>query len=214
MNIFLNQTRRTCSAIKQANASKKKTSPPHKKKFYATHTPPICLCLQPHEADPKAKSNGCNRKGFMYLRSMSDVHDKQTRSYNMSQIRSKDTKPELLVRKFLFANGFRFKLHDKKLSGTPDIVLPKLKTTIFVHGCFWHGHKDCKYFVVPKTRRKFWLDKINTNKKRDKENLLTLKKEGWKVFCIFECELKGIKQMKTLRKILTRLNKLSLSYQV
>jgi len=142
---------------------------------------------------------------------MSDVHDKQTRSYNMSQIKGKDTKPEIMVRKFLFANRFRYKLHDKKLSGKPDIVLPKLRTAIFVHGCFWHGHEDCKYFVVPKTRRKFWLDKINGNKKRDEENFLSLKNEGWKVFSIFECELKGTKQERTLKKILTRLNKLSLA---
>ena len=75
------------------------------------------------------------------------VHNKKTRSYNMSQIRAKNTKPEMLVRKFLHAQGFRYKLHDKKLPGKPDIVLPKYKTVIFIHGCFWHGHKDCKYFV-------------------------------------------------------------------
>lgn len=140
---------------------------------------------------------------------MSDVHDKQTRSYNMSRIKGKDTKPEIQVRKFLFANGFRYKLHDKKLAGKPDIVLPKLRTAIFVHGCFWHGHENCKYFVVPKTRTKFWLEKIHSNKKRDEENFLGLRNEGWKVFSIFECELKGQKQERTLNKILTRLNKLS-----
>lgn len=140
---------------------------------------------------------------------MRDVHDKQTRSYNMSQIKSKDTKPELLVRKFLFANGFRYKLHDKKLSGKPDIVLPKLRTAIFVHGCFWHGHENCRYYVVPKTRTKFWLKKIEGNKQRDDENFLRLKNESWKVFSIFECELKGTKQERTLNKILKRLNKLS-----
>lgn len=140
---------------------------------------------------------------------MSDVHNKQTRSYNMSQIKGKDTKPEIQVRKFLFANGFRYKLHDKKLSGKPDIVLPKLRTAIFVHGCFWHGHDNCRYFVVPKTRTKFWLDKIEGNKQRDLENFSQLRKEGWKVFTIFECKLKGDKQVRTLNKILTRLNKLS-----
>jgi DNA mismatch endonuclease (patch repair protein) len=140
---------------------------------------------------------------------MSDVHDKQTRNYNMSRIKGKNTKPEMLVRKFLFSNGFRYKLHDKKLSGKPDIVLPKLRTAIFVHGCFWHGHENCRYFVVPKTRAKFWLDKIEGNKQRDPENFSALKNEGWKVFTIFECELKGIKQERTLNKILTRLNKLS-----
>ena len=83
---------------------------------------------------------------------MTDVHDIKTRSFNMSQIKSKDTKPELLVRKFLFANGFRYRLNDKKLPGKPDIVLPKYKTSIFVNGCFCHGHQDCRYFVIPKTR--------------------------------------------------------------
>src|SRR3990172_2774500 len=101
---------------------------------------------------------------------MADVHNKKTRSYNMSQIKGKDTKPEILVRKFLFANGFRFRLHDKKLSGKPDIVLPKYKSVIFVHGCFWHGHENCKYFVVPKTRTKWWLKKIKGNKKKDLKN--------------------------------------------
>jgi len=85
----------------------------------------------------------------------------------MSQIKSKDTKPELLVRKFLFANGFRYKLHDKNLPGKPDIVLPKYKTVIFVHGCFWHGHVNCKYYVVPKTKTQWWLDKIGKNIERD-----------------------------------------------
>lgn len=127
----------------------------------------------------------------------------------MSQIKSKDTKPELLVRKFLFAKGFRYKLHDTKLFGKPDIVLPKLRTAIFVHGCFWHGHENCKYFVVPKTRTKFWLKKIEGNKQRDLENYSQLKNEGWKVFTIFECELKAQKQERTLNKILTQLNKLS-----
>ncbi|MBI4946542.1 MAG: DNA mismatch endonuclease Vsr [Bacteroidetes bacterium] len=79
---------------------------------------------------------------------MADVHDKLTRSYNMSQIRSKNTKPEILVRKFLFAKGLRFRLYDSKLPGKPDIVLPKYKTVIFIHGCFWHGHENCKYFIL------------------------------------------------------------------
>jgi DNA mismatch endonuclease (patch repair protein) len=83
---------------------------------------------------------------------MADVHTKEIRSYNMSRIKGKNTKPEMIVRKFLHANGFRYKLHDKSLPGKPDIVLPKYRTLIFVHGCFWHGHKNCKYFVVPKTR--------------------------------------------------------------
>jgi len=94
---------------------------------------------------------------------MTDVHDSKTRSYNMSQIKGQNTKPEIKVRKFLFSKGLRFRLHNKKLSGKPDIVLPKYKSVIFVHGCFWHGHKDCKYFVVPQTRTDFLMNKINVN---------------------------------------------------
>ena len=136
---------------------------------------------------------------------MVDVHSEQTRSYNMSQIRSKNTKPELLVRKFLFANGLRYKLHDKKLPGTPDIVLLKYKSVIFVHGCFWHGHDNCKYFVIPKTRTGWWLNKILKNKQRDTENYSKLKTEGWKVFSIFECELMSANQVITLTRLLENL---------
>ena len=125
----------------------------------------------------------------------------------MSQIKGKNTKPEMLVRKFLFANGFRYRLHDKKLPGKPDIVLPKYNTAIFVNGCFWHGHENCKYFVVPKTRTEWWLNKIDRNKQLDGKNLLKLKAEGWKVFTIFECDLKGTKRTKTLYRIIIRLNK-------
>lgn len=133
---------------------------------------------------------------------MADVHNRQTRSYNMSQIRSKNTKPELLVRKFLFANGLRYRLHDTKLSGKPDIVLPKFKTVVFVQGCFWHGHDNCKYFVIPKSRTDFWLDKIEGNKRRDTNNLLVLKSKGWNVFTIFECELKKERRQNTLHTLL------------
>jgi DNA mismatch endonuclease (patch repair protein) len=136
---------------------------------------------------------------------MTDVHDKETRSYNMSQIKSKDTKPELLVRRLLFANGLRFKLHDKKLPGKPDIVLPKYKSVVFVHGCFWHGHDNCEYYVIPKTRTDWWLNKINNNKKRDEENYSKLKTEGWNVFSIFECELMSGKQIITLTRLLENL---------
>ncbi|OWY22735.1 very short patch repair endonuclease [Sphingobacteriales bacterium UPWRP_1] len=138
---------------------------------------------------------------------MADVHDKLTRSYNMSQIKSKNTKPEIFVRKFLFANGYRFKLHESKLPGTPDIVLPKYRTVIFIHGCFWHGHDNCPFFVMPKTRTKFWFDKIQSNKNRDEKNLLALRNEGWNVLSIFECELKGLKKAETLSNILLHLKK-------
>jgi DNA mismatch endonuclease (patch repair protein) len=129
---------------------------------------------------------------------MADVHNKETRSYNMSRIKGKDTKPEILVRKFLHANGFRYKLHVKELSGKPDIVLPKYKTVIFVHGCFWHGHEGCKYYVVPKTRTEWWLNKINGNVENDKKNKNFLIKLGWKVIDIWECELKPQNIQQTL----------------
>ena len=121
---------------------------------------------------------------------MADKHSKEVRSYNMSRIKGKNTKPEMLVRKYLHAHGFRYRLHSKNLPGKPDIVLPKYKTIIFVDGCFWHGHKGCKYFVVPKTNTDFWLDKINGNITNDSKVIKALKKDGWKVIVIWECDLK------------------------
>lgn len=123
----------------------------------------------------------------------------------MSRIKGKDTKPELLVRKYLHAQGFRYRLHDKKLPGKPDIVLPKYKTVIFIHGCFWHGHEGCKYFVVPKTRTEWWIEKINRNKKLDEENKNILIKDGWKVITVFECELKKNFKNETLTKLKNKL---------
>lgn len=120
---------------------------------------------------------------------MADVHDKETRTYNMSQIKAKNTKPEIIVRKYLFANGFRYRLNDLRLPGKPDIVLPKYKAVIFVNGCFWHGHDGCKYFVIPQTRSEWWLDKINKTKQRDKSNQIALSELGWKVYVIWACEI-------------------------
>jgi len=137
---------------------------------------------------------------------MADVHDKQTRSYNMSRIKGKDTKPELLVRKFLHAQGFRYKLHDATLPGKPDLVLPRYRTVIFIHGCFWHGHKNCRYFVVPKTRTEWWLNKINTNKANDARAVKALKKEGWKIITIWECRLKPSRLESTLAALLKKLS--------
>ena len=131
---------------------------------------------------------------------MPDVHDSKTRSYNMSQIRGCNTKPEIMVRKYLFSKGLRFRLHDKKLSGKPDIVLPKYKSLIFVHGCFWHGHESCKYFVVPQTRTDFWMNKINANIANDKKNSEILKQAGWKIFTIWECESKKDEVLNELLK--------------
>ena len=121
-----------------------------------------------------------------------DVHSKKTRSYNMSQIKSKNTKPEEKVRKYLFSKGFRYRKNDKRLLGTPDIVLPKYKTVIFVNGCFWHGHSGCKYFVMPKTNTEFWSKKINKNIERDSRQIRELKDRGWNVIVIWECELKSM----------------------
>jgi DNA mismatch endonuclease (patch repair protein) len=137
---------------------------------------------------------------------MADVHSKETRSYNMSRIKGKNTKPEMLVRKFLFSKGFRYRLHDKKLPGKPDIILPKYKTVIFVHGCFWHGHEGCKYFVVPKTRTEWWLNKINGNVANDRKKQLALEEAGWRVLNIWECELKTQNLTESLSKLLRDLS--------
>jgi len=136
---------------------------------------------------------------------MTDVHDIETRSFNMSMIKGKNTKPEIVVRKFLFQNGFRYRLYHSKLPGKPDIVLPKYKTVIFVNGCFWHGHEGCKYYVVPKTRTKWWLNKINETKKRDKTKAVKLKELGWKIQVIWECELKPVNVEETLNDLLFKL---------
>lgn len=120
----------------------------------------------------------------------------------MSRIRSKDTKPELVVRKFLFSEGFRYRLHDKKLPGKPDIVLPKYKTVIFVHGCFWHGHDGCRYYVVPKTRTDWWLNKINTNKLKDTQAEKKLLESGWHVLNVWECGLKSQVTDRTLSSLM------------
>lgn len=120
---------------------------------------------------------------------MADVHDKKTRSYNMSQIKGKNTRPEETVRKYLFAHGFRYRKNDPRLPGKPDIVLPKYRTVIFVNGCFWHHH-DCRYFVWPKNNAEFWKEKINRNVTRDRETADRLRNLGWKVIAIWECELK------------------------
>lgn len=138
---------------------------------------------------------------------MTDVHDPQTRSYNMSRIKGKDTKPEMVVRRFLFANGFRYRLHDKRLPGKPDLVLAKYKTAIFVNGCFWHGHEGCKFFVMPKTRVKWWEEKIRITKTKDKESIRELKLLGWYSIVVWECELKKDERSVTLENIRGKLDK-------
>lgn len=136
---------------------------------------------------------------------MADVHDEKTRSYNMSQIRSKNTSPELLVRKFLFKAGLRYKLHDKSLPGKPDLVLPKYKTVIFINGCFWHGHEKCRLFVIPKTRTEWWLTKIRKNVDNDCKNEAILLSMGWNVITIWECQLKRDKLEVTLTHCLDKI---------
>lgn len=142
---------------------------------------------------------------------MADVHNTETparmlqsggRSYNMSRIKGKNTKPEMLVRKFLFANGYRYRLNVKTLPGKPDIVLPKYKTVIFINGCFWHGHEGCRYFVIPKTRTEWWIEKITGTQKRDREAENQLNALGWKVIVVWECELKKDALNKTLNQLI------------
>ena len=138
---------------------------------------------------------------------MADVHDKATRSYNMSQIKARDTKPEILVRQYLHAHGFRYRLHVKDLPGKPDIVLPKYKTAILINGCFWHGHHGCKYYVVPKTRTEWWQQKINGNIANDEKAILALQQLGWKIIVIWECELKKNRIEETLQGLVSGLLK-------
>ena len=132
---------------------------------------------------------------------MADVHTPEQRRYNMSRIRSKNTKPEELVRKYLFSKGFRYRKNDARLPGKPDIVLPKYKTVIFVNGCLWHAHKGCKYFVWPKNNADFWKKKIEGNVLRDRKNFELLAAMGWKVVTIWECELKKSVVCKTLVRL-------------
>ena len=135
-----------------------------------------------------------------------DNHSPEVRSYNMSRIRSKDTKPEELVRKYLFSQGFRYRKNVKTLPGCPDIVLPKYKTVIFVNGCFWHMHEGCRYFVWPKSRQEYWEKKLYGNRDRDAKNYELLRNMGYRVVIVWECELKKSKIDETLDKTLQFLN--------
>lgn len=136
---------------------------------------------------------------------MADKHTPEQRRFNMQQIKGKNTKPEMLLRKILFSKGYRYRINSKNLQGKPDIVLKKYNTVIFVHGCFWHGHKNCKYFVIPKTRTAFWTEKINTNIKRDQNNVESLLNLGWNVITVWECELKKDKIEETIDKLIMEL---------
>lgn len=118
-----------------------------------------------------------------------DIYSKEKRSKIMSNIPSSNTKPELIVRKFLFLKGLRYRINDKRLPGKPDIVLKKHRTVIFIHGCFWHNHLYCKSAKLPKTNKRFWTDKILKNVERDKRNAMQLAENGWKVITIWQCEI-------------------------
>ena len=136
---------------------------------------------------------------------VADVHTPEQRSYNMSRICGKNTKPEELVRRYLFAQGFRYRKNDARLPGKPDIVLPKYKTVIFVNGCFWHAHEGCKYFVWPKSNVDFWKRKINGNIQRDLCNIQRLSEQGWNVIVIWECQLKKSRFDETLQHLVSEI---------
>ena len=139
---------------------------------------------------------------------MADIKTKESRSYNMSRIAGKDTKPEELVRKYLFSKGFRYRKNVRKLPGTPDLVLPKYRTVIFVNGCFWHGHEGCKYFVWPKSNAEFWRQKIETNISRDRRKEAQLRDLGWNVMIVWECELHPSKKQATLERLESQLRQI------
>lgn len=142
---------------------------------------------------------------------MTDTHSPEIRSYNMSRIKATDTKPEIIVRKYLFGHGYRYRLHVKNLPGKPDIVLPKYKTVIFVNGCFWHGHKGCKDFVMPKSGQKYWEPKIQNNAERDKLHKRKLKRQGWHVVTVWECQLQQVQAIKTLQKLSSKIQNRAIS---
>lgn len=135
---------------------------------------------------------------------MPDVHDRATRSRNMAAVRGKDTKPELIIRKGLHAAGLRYRLHVKDLPGKPDLVFPKHRAAVFVHGCFWHGHA-CPLFKLPETRRDFWHQKIEGNVARDEAAIVRLRSLGWRVAVVWECALRG-KDRRDLADVLSELS--------
>lgn len=141
------------------------------------------------------------RRNFDGAWGMADVHDQATRSYNMSRVKAKNTKPEMIVRKYLHAQGFRYRLHVKDLPGKPDIVLPKYKTVIFVHGCFWHGHEGCRKAQLPTTRTEWWRDKIEVNKANELKYSALLEERGWRIIIIWACDLSPKKRDQALQKL-------------
>ncbi len=138
---------------------------------------------------------------------MTDRISPEKRSHIMSMVRSKNTKPEILVRRYLFHEGFRFRVNVKKLPGTPDIVLRKYKTAIFINGCFWHGHEGCPEFRPPRTRTDWWEQKLRRNKERDQRVREQLTEMGWHTMVIWECQLKPDRRQATLEEIVRLLQK-------
>ena len=141
---------------------------------------------------------------------MPDKLTPEQRHRCMASIKSRNTKPEVLVRKFLFARGLRFRINVKRLPGTPDIVLKKYRTCIFVNGCFWHGHEGCRYYVMPKTNTEFWKAKIERNRARDLDRRIKLRDMGWHVIQIWECQLKPKVREEYLEGLLLTLNRIML----
>ena len=140
---------------------------------------------------------------------MVDIFSRKKRSEIMAKIRGKETKPEIIVRKFLFSKGFRFRKNVKKMPGTPDIVLPKYNTVVFIHGCFWHRHKNCKKAELPETRYEFWKKKIDGNAERDKKNVRQLKKVGWKVIVLWQCQIEKKQSDKWQKSLIEKLTSTS-----
>jgi DNA mismatch endonuclease, patch repair protein len=134
---------------------------------------------------------------------VTDIFDKAKRREIMQAIRSKDTRPEWLVRRCLHSHGFRYRLHDRRLPGRPDLVLRKYGVVILVQGCFWHGHDPCKVAKLPKSNRTWWKNKINRNRERDQRNVFLLEKLGWQVWIVYECELRTVSdRTQTLGRLL------------
>lgn len=141
---------------------------------------------------------------------MSDKHTPQQRHANMAAIHGKNTKPEIVVRKWLWFHGYRYRLNHPRLPGKPDIVMRKYRTCIFVNGCFWHGHEGCRYYTIPKTNTEFWINKIRRNQERDKEVCRKLALMGWHCITIWECELKSSQRECTLESLIFTLNSIFL----
>ena len=141
---------------------------------------------------------------------MADRMTKEQRHRCMASIKGKDTKPEMLVRRYLHSRGYRYRVNVRKLPGTPDIVLRKYKTAIFINGCFWHGHEDCRYFVLPKSNTQYWQQKIERNKERDVEKRIKLRMLGWHTIVIWGCELLTKNRLATLQALEQTLNKIYL----